>query len=73
MQNLTKLEETVLLDQLAEQTAVFNRLLLEKNREEEYSRVKLLIKRLIAEIESRKVDGKNNWPGTLLIVDQHVE
>ena len=54
MHNLAELEESVLVDLLADHTAELTRLLQEKKRNEEYLKVKEVIKQLTAEIESRR-------------------
>jgi len=63
MQNLTTLEESMLIDLLADHTARLTKLLQEKNKNEEYLRAKQFIKQLTAEIESRKLSTSNNKSG----------
>jgi hypothetical protein len=63
MQNLTNLEESVLIDMLADYTAELTRLLQEKNRNEEYLQIKQAIKQLTAEIEARRSSVKNDKHG----------
>lgn len=54
MRNFGKLDRSELVDLLAEQTLLLTKLLQERNRNEEYLKVKQLIKQLTAEIETRQ-------------------
>jgi len=54
MQNFNELDRSGLVDLLADHTAQLTRLLQEKNRNEEYLKVKQVIKQITAEIEARK-------------------
>ena len=63
MHNFAQLEKSVLVDLLADYTAELTRLLQEKNRNEEYRKVKQVIKQLTAEIESRKSTTQSKEQG----------
>jgi hypothetical protein len=54
MQNFNEHAKSDLIDLLADFTAHLTRLLQEKNRNEEYLKMKLIIKQLTTEIEARK-------------------
>jgi len=54
MQNFNELDRSDLVDLLADHTAQLTTLLQEKNRSEEYLKVKQVIKQITAEIEARK-------------------
>ena len=51
---IKKLEQSDLLDRLAEYTTSFTQLLFQKKRNEDYHHAKQMIKLISAEIESRK-------------------
>ena len=54
MQDLDQKEFSALVDLLSEHTAVYTRLLAERNRSAEFDRAKRLIKAIQAEINRRK-------------------
>jgi len=62
MQKLTEMEQSVLVDLLAEHTANLTRLLQERNRNEQYQREKQIIKMLATEIETRKLESRIATP-----------